>query len=120
MLSVGKLCNSNCVTIFKKNKARITQNDNNNINLIKKFLVDSKNNLQAHRDPNMSNDDRNIHDYHNAKNYDVLPAFNINIYDHHSAKNNDVTPTLNINLSHDVSNCPHITCNLHQIKSKYE
>ena len=125
LLPVGKLCDSNFTTIFKNDKAYIEQNDNNNIKLIKKVFTDSKQTTQAHRDPNnnshvVSNDASNIHNYHKAKSYDFLPDFNINIDDHHSAKNNDVPPTLNINLAHNVSNYPHMPCNLHQIKSKYE
>ena len=79
--------------------------------------------MQAHRDPNnhshlVSNEASNIHDHHNAKSYNFPPALNINIDDYHSAKYNDLPPTLNSNLDHNVSNYPHIPCNLHQNKSK--
>ena len=36
LLSVGKLFDSNCTTIFKNDKDYVVQNDNSNINLIKK------------------------------------------------------------------------------------
>ena len=36
LLSAGKLCDSNCTTMFKNDKAHVSQNDNKDVNLIKK------------------------------------------------------------------------------------
>ena len=123
LLSVGELCNSNCTTIFKNDKAHVAQNDNNDINLNKKSSPIEKlyrlieNLIIIHM----------LWETTLAKSTTIITLKAMIFYLLLKSTSTTIIalkkwcPTCSKqNLVYDVSKYPHMPCNLHQIKSKYE